>query len=46
MAKRTSGSVTPGRLRKISAGISHTQPSFDDDMDDYEIDENEFDGSK
>jgi hypothetical protein len=46
MSKRATGSITPGRIRKIAAGISNIQPTFDDDMDDYEIDENEFDGSK
>ncbi|CAF4711595.1 unnamed protein product, partial [Rotaria sp. Silwood1] len=39
------GSMTPGRIRKISPGISNTQRTFDDDMDDCEIDENELDGS-
>ncbi len=46
MSKRTTGSITPGRTRKITAGISNAQATFDDDSDDYELDENEFDGSK
>ena len=45
MAKRTTGSVTPGKIRRISAGVSNTQPAFDD-VDDFSIDENEYDESK
>lgn len=45
MAKRTTGSVTPGKIRRISAGISNTQPAFDD-VEDFSIDENEYDESK
>jgi hypothetical protein len=48
MAKRTTGSITPGRIRKVSAGISRTQPVFidDDDDDDFDFDENVLDASK
>ncbi|CAF1206414.1 unnamed protein product [Rotaria sordida] len=45
MSKRSTGSITPGRIRKISAGISNTQPTYDDDVVDYEVDENELDGN-
>ncbi|CAF2163189.1 unnamed protein product [Rotaria magnacalcarata] len=37
--------MTPGRVRKLSAGLSNTQRAFDDDIDDFEIDENDFDGN-
>lgn len=46
MLKRTTGSITPGRIRKISAGISNTQSAFDENADDFESDENECDESK
>ncbi|CAF1212537.1 unnamed protein product [Rotaria magnacalcarata] len=45
MSKHTTGSMTPGRVRKISTGLSNTQRAFDDDIDDFEIDENDFDGN-
>lgn len=45
MAKRISGSSTPGKTGQISTGISNTQPTFDD-VDDCSIDENEYDESK
>ncbi|CAF2923973.1 unnamed protein product [Rotaria sp. Silwood2] len=45
MSAKYTGSMTPGRIRKISPGISNTQRTFDDDMDDCEIDENELDGN-
>ncbi|CAF3938263.1 unnamed protein product [Rotaria magnacalcarata] len=45
MSKHTTGSMTPGRVRKISAGLSNARRAFDDDIDDFEIDENDFDGN-
>lgn len=48
MSKRitTSGSMTPGRIRKSPPVSSNTQRAFEYDMDDFEADENEFDGSE
>ncbi|CAF3275567.1 unnamed protein product [Rotaria socialis] len=45
MSKHTTGSMTPGRVRKISAGLSNARRAFDDNIDDFEIDENDFDGN-
>ena len=47
MSSRLNGSITPGRLRKFTAGISNTQMLFDDDDDNnFDIDETDFDESK
>ncbi|CAF4423510.1 unnamed protein product [Rotaria magnacalcarata] len=47
MSKRitTSGSMTPGQIRKSPPVSSNTQRAFEYDMDDFEADENEFDGN-
>lgn len=46
MSRHTTDSMTPGRIRKVSAGISNIDCAFDDDIDEFELDENDFDGSK
>jgi hypothetical protein len=39
---RYTGSVTPGRIRKLPAGASNSQMPFIDDFDELSSDEYEF----
>ncbi|CAF1331141.1 unnamed protein product [Adineta steineri] len=43
MFKSTTSSITPGRIQKASTALPNSQPTFDDDMDHYGLDENELD---
>ena len=46
MANRATNSITPGRVRKFPYGTSNTQPTFVDDISDFDTCENEFNESK
>ena len=45
MASRITGSITPGRIRKMPRGVTNTQTTFADDLDYYESDECDIDES-